>query len=121
MIEQINLQATPKRHSRLGIVSTVIGLLLPILLVFCLAVAFSLDAKKNTIGNDIVAASLLITLTFPVVHLIALVLGIVSLCFKNTKKLFPITGTILNAILLLAGIGIFFLALKLFSAATAFR
>lgn len=121
MIEQTNFQTVQKRHSRLGIVSTVIGLLLPVLLVFFIIVAISLDIKKNTLGNDIVVAGLLITLTFPVVHLIALILGIIGLCFKNTKKLFPVIGTILNAILMLAGIGIFILALELFSAATAFR
>lgn len=101
MIEQTNIQTAQKRHSRLGIVSVVIGFLLPILLVFFILTGAMLDAKKGTVGNDILVAYILISLTFPFLHLVAFILGLIGVFSKKTKKLLPISGMIINGFLLL--------------------
>lgn len=104
MINQPNYQIIEKRHSRLGIASVVVGILLPVLLVLFIVAGVFLGTRKGTLGNDIMVVLMLIALSFPLLHLIALVFGIIGIFSKKTKKVFPVTGTIINALLLLVGI-----------------
>ncbi len=121
MIEQANIQTAQKRHSRLGIVSVVIGFLLPVLLAFFILTGAMLDAKKGTLGNDILVAYLLISLTFPFLHLAAFILGLIGIFSKKTKKLLPISGMIINGFLLLMVVIFATLISSSLSALTAFR
>lgn len=120
-MEQRNFQTAQKRHSRLGIVSVVIGFLLPVLLVFFIMTGAMLDAKKDSIGNDILVAYVLISLTFPFLHLLALILGIIGIFSKKTKKLLPISGAIINGVLLLLVVVFAIFIIPQLGALTAFR
>ncbi len=104
MINQANYQITEKRHSRLGIASVAIGIILPVLLILFIIAGIFLGTRKGTTGNDVVAALMLISLSFPLFHLMAFVFGIIGIFSKKTKKLFPIIGTVINGFLLLAGV-----------------
>ena len=86
MIEQTNIQTAPKRQSRLGIASVIIGLSLPVLLVFFIVSGVLMDTKKGTVSNDILLAYLLISLTFPFLHLLALIFGLIGAFSKKTKS-----------------------------------
>ena len=121
MIEQNNFQTAQMRHSRLGVASFLIGITLPLLMAFFIITAFFLDTKKNSVGNDILSTYFVISLTFPILHSIGLLLGISGLFVKTKKKLFAIIGTILNAVLLLVGIGLVYFAFLALSAAAVVR
>jgi p-aminobenzoyl-glutamate transporter AbgT len=103
-MQENNYKITEKRHSRLGIASVAIGIILPVLLVLFIVAGIFLGTRKGTTGNDIVVVLMLISLSFPLFHLIAFVFGIIGIFSKKTKKLFPIIGTIINALLLLIGV-----------------
>lgn len=99
-----NYRIIEKRHSRLGITSVAIGIILPVLLVLFIIAGIFLGTRKGTTGNDIVAALMLVSLSFPLFHLLALGFGITGIFSKKTKKLFPIIGTVINGFLLLTGV-----------------
>ena len=103
-----NYQITEKRHSRLGIASTAIGIALPVLLVLFIVAGVFLGTQKGTTGNDVMVVLMLISLSFPFLHLMALVFGIIGWASKKTKNLFPVAGVILNGFFLLAGIFLVF-------------
>src|SRR4051794_34522641 len=105
-MRQNNFQITKKHHSLLGIASVAIGLTLPVLLVsFILATGF-LESEKHSLRNDIESYMITAGLSFPVLHLLALIFALVGIFSKKTKKVFPIIGVVLNAILLIAGIAL---------------
>jgi ABC-type dipeptide/oligopeptide/nickel transport system permease component len=103
-MQQNNYQITEKHHSRLGIASVIIGFGLPVLLVLFIIAGAFLGTRPGTTGNDIVVVLMLIALSFPLLHLIALVFGLVGIFSKKTKKLFPIIGTVVNGLLLVTGV-----------------
>ncbi len=94
----------PPRHSRLGIVSTVIAVAIPVLLVIFIGLVVVLGSRKNTFGNYFAGAGLIFSLIAPVLHLIGAALGVGGLFTKNTKKLFPVFGTVLNIMLGISGV-----------------
>ena len=113
MTEQTGDLLLVKRHSRLGIAATAIAVILPILLVVLIFGGGALlSTMKKGNNEDTVAVSLLLTiLSFPLIHLLGLIFGLIGLFSKKTKKLFPIIGSILNAGLLLLGVAIIVLIL----------
>lgn len=92
------------RHSRLGIVSTIIGAALPVLLVIFVAIALIFGTSINSTGNYIGFAGLIFSVFAPLLHFIGAGLGIGGLFTKNTKKVFPVVGTILNIMLGISGV-----------------
>ncbi|MBS1793089.1 MAG: hypothetical protein JSS81_04500 [Acidobacteria bacterium] len=94
----------PRNHSRLGIASTVIGILLPVLLILFVVAGVFLGTRKGTVGNSIMVVLLIVSLTFPFLHLLGLIFGLIGLFSKTTKKAFPVIGTLLNALLLTAAV-----------------
>lgn len=121
MIEQSNFNGIEKNHSRLGVASFVIGVVLPILMTIFIISGFFLDTKRNSVGSDVLSVIFVISLTFPILHLVGLILGIIGLFVKTKKRLFAVIGTILNAVLLLVGIGLVYLAFLALSAAMVVR
>ncbi|MEP6904297.1 MAG: hypothetical protein ABJA66_21450 [Actinomycetota bacterium] len=103
-MQQNNYQIPEKRHSRLGIASVVVGFGLPVLLVLFVLVIYLLESNKSPWANDIEQNLFIVSLLFPLVHLIALILALVGLFSKQTKNLFPIIGLVLNLILMIVGI-----------------
>jgi predicted membrane channel-forming protein YqfA (hemolysin III family) len=100
MYQQSNFQAVERRQSRLGIWSVVIGLLLPVLLAVFIACSVALDTRKDSPAHDILVTFFVISLFFPLLHLVGLIFGIIGAFSKKTKKLFPITGICINGFLL---------------------
>jgi hypothetical protein len=103
---QQNDQLTEKRHSRLGLAAVIIGLMLPVLLVLFIVATGLLEAERVKTRNDIEGSLLLVSLSFPLVHLTALIFALVGLFSRKTKKLFPVTGAVLNGVLMAIGIGL---------------
>lgn len=89
------------RHSRLGVASVIVAGAVPLCLVLLFAVSIALGTRKGSPGNVIAIVAIIFSVLGPVFHLAGAGLGIGGL-FTNRRKLFPVTGTILN---LLLGIG----------------
>ncbi|HMS42304.1 MAG TPA: hypothetical protein PKE69_18875 [Pyrinomonadaceae bacterium] len=121
MSNQTNFNKIEKSHSRLGVASFLVSVILPILMTVFSIITFSIDTKRNSVGSDIVLILLVISLTFPILHFVGLTLGIAGIFVKTKKRLFAVIGTILNAVLLLVGIGLVYLAFIVFSAAAVVR
>lgn len=121
MIEQTNIQTPPKRHSRLGIASVIIGLSLPVLLVSFILIAVTIDAEKGTAGSDIIVVLFFIILTFPFLHLLALIFGLIGTFSKKTKKLLPVSGALINGFLLLLVVVFVIFIIPQMGSLTAFR
>lgn len=100
----IDNDLNPPRHSRLGIASTVIGVVLPVLLVIFIGLLIVLGSRKNTFGNYVAGAGLIFSVIAPLLHLIGAAFGVGGLFTKNTKKLFPVVGTVLNIMLGISGV-----------------
>jgi hypothetical protein len=111
MTDQSNNLPQEKSHSRLGIASVVIALMLPALLILFLVMGLLLGSKKGSVGNLFGLGFIIISLVAPWLHLVGFVLGLIGWISKKTKKLFPAVGTILNAILGLSGLLIIYLFL----------
>ena len=120
---------TPKnpaqRHSRLGIASTLIGGSLPVLLPLLMILGGSGNSRHGTDSSkffhDAFAyAFVIVGLLAPPLHLTGLILGIIGLRSKNTKKSFAVAGLVLNLVFGLIGVGIIVLLLTNTSW-TAFR
>lgn len=93
-----------KRHSRLGVASVVIGVLLPFLFIFPLIIAAIVDTTEGTYSKIFMSIGMVVGAFAPLLHLIGIIFGVIGWTSKKTKNLFPIIGTILNAILLLIGL-----------------
>lgn len=103
---------TPSRkHSRLGMASTIMALTLPPLLTTLLFGAVSTDTKTS-VGTGLSLTFIILGLAGPLIHLVGLIMGLVSVTFKDTNKLFPILGIILNLFLGTLGVAIIFFMLK---------
>lgn len=105
------------KHSGPGIASFVIGLvaLLGYILTFFLAtIALSgaigtltqpMQVEELALHPAVLLASLFILVCL-VLNLAGLILGVIGLVLKKRKKVFPIIGTILNGIMILAFAGL---------------
>ncbi|MCO6510453.1 MAG: hypothetical protein J5I65_06635 [Aridibacter famidurans] len=93
---------TTIRHSRLGIASAIIAGAVPLSLVLLYALGIALGTRKGSPGNVVIIVAVVFSLLGPFAHLVGAGLGIGGL-FTNRRKLFPVTGTVLNLILGLGG------------------
>ena len=121
-MQQINEPNSARRHSRLGIVSTVLGGGLPVL-VTILSILIMVFSKISDETKSKFLISLLgisstvfafVALSAPVLHLTGLILGIIGAFSKETKKTFSIAGIVLNLFFGLIGVGIIFLLFLFF-------
>ena len=117
---QINESNSAKRHSRLGIASTIIGGGLPVLvtILFILVAVFSKISgeTKSEFFSSLAGISyivfIFVGLSAPLLHLTGLIFGLIGVFSRKTKKLFPIAGIILNLFFGLIGVGIIYFLLK---------
>ncbi|UKI31346.1 MAG: hypothetical protein L6W00_26725 [Lentisphaeria bacterium] len=100
----------PEKHSRVGIVSFALSILLGIVFFvsFCICVSLTLDAQQNASQGPSsragAAASGLFHDGALFASIVPLGLGIGGICEPNSRKLFSILGTVFSGILLLIGI-----------------
>lgn len=111
-VPQENMQVNV-RHSRLGIVSVIIGAALPVLLAaFFISIAILQAQKIKSIGNIVAVGGVLFSVAAPLLHLVGAGLGIWGSFTKNTKKVFPVVGTILNILLGISGVLLWILVIS---------
>lgn len=101
-----------KRHSRLGLASVIVGAALPVLLVLFIVFTIALGTRKNSMGSYIGIAGLIFSVIAPLLHLVGAGLGIGGLFTKNTKKFYPVVGTILNIMLGISGVLLWILVIS---------
>ena len=91
----------PEKHSRVGIVSFALSILLGIVFFvsFCICVSLTLDAQQNASQGPV---CFMMGALFA--SIVPLGLGIGGICEPNSRKLFSILGTVFSGILLLIGI-----------------
>src|SRR5687767_12715793 len=103
-------ETLPKKHSKLGIASTLLGLAVWIYFVIILLILFKTDylsklydalfPNKNSGLSDIWVAVLFLLFIFigiPALgHLVGFILGIIATISPTKKRLFGIIGIILN-------------------------
>ena len=104
-----------RRHSKLGIASTIISLAIPVLLVIFFASLLMMDTRKNSFGSYVAGVGLIFAFIAPGLHLVGALLGIGGFFTKPTKKLFPVIGTILNILLGISGVLLWVLVLSNFT------
>ena len=97
------------KHSWLGITSVIIAVGLPALLILFLVIAALLGSKKGSVGSVIGLGFVVVGLSAPLLHFIGFVFGAIGWYSKKTRNLFPVVGTILNAILGISGIILIYL------------
>ncbi len=102
---------TARRHSKLGIASTITGAAIPVLLILFFAALLLMDVKKNSPGSYVAGAGLIFAVIAPVLHLVGALLGIGGFFTKTTKKTFPVIGTVLNILLGISGVLLWILVL----------
>ena len=95
-----------KPHSKLGITSCVIAV--TTFLIFLLALVFWTNAIWcpgcfGELASNFVLAGLALWLLMPLLGVVGLILGAVSLFFSNRMKHFPIAGVVLNLIVIVIG------------------
>jgi hypothetical protein len=93
---------TPKAHSKIGIAACVAGVgmflvYLTALLHYQLVTGSYPETPWASPGLNVLVMAVLLFVPIPV-HVIALVMGIVSLFFPKREKLFPILAIALNAV-----------------------
>ena len=92
MNNQTNNSDIKKHHSRLGIASLVIGVLVPVLIGLLFAIAMLLGTKKGSIGGYILFGDFVFAISAPLLHLIGVILGGIGWFSKKTKNLFCLAG-----------------------------
>ncbi|MEO7509119.1 MAG: hypothetical protein ABIZ95_17870 [Pyrinomonadaceae bacterium] len=111
-----------RRTSKLGKISFMIApaIFLLVLASFGLLILFGLSESKST--ETIFVISVFGWLIAPLGHFVGMVLGIIDVCRKRSKKLIPSLGIVGNAILGGIGIAIMFLVVSILGPGlTAFR
>jgi hypothetical protein len=88
-----------RKTSRLGRASFMIALGIFLLVIASLVVMLLFSLTGSKAANTIVGISLVGWIFAPAGHLVGLILGIVDVCRKNSKKLTPILGIVGNAVL----------------------
>lgn len=111
-----------RRTSRLGRASFMIALSIFLLVLASVGVMMLFSLNNSKSANAVIAVSLVGWLVAPLGHFVGLVMGIVDICRKGSKKLTPALGIAGNAVLGGIGIGLIFLVLSVLgSALGAFR
>ncbi len=118
-----NQQPLLLRHSKLGVASFVMALSIPVLLIVLVALALILGTDtKAAPGWYMVWAFMICGLLAPLGHLVGVILGIVDVRRKSSKKVFAVLGITLNLILGGAGaVMLVYVVQLMFSALGAFR
>ncbi|NBI28210.1 hypothetical protein [Chengkuizengella marina] len=112
------------KHSGLGIASFIIGILC-IILAVVMIILLSVSVNDIYISDEpteeeilelvssqpLFITSILVILILLFIQIIGAIIGIVSLFIKNRKKLFPILGTILNLLPILATVVLLLLSI----------
>ena len=95
----------PEKHSRVGIVSFALSILLGIVFFvsFCICVSLTLDAQQNASQGPVPGPELLLPVCFMMGALFASIvplgLGIGGICEPNSRKLFSILGTVFSRLI----------------------
>ena len=98
------------KHSRIGIASVCLSAVPIVMITVYMAVVGLLgllgllgeDSTATRIADDIMGPVLFVG--FVCAPIAGLILGIIGLCLKGRKRLFPIIGTIANAVLVAAAL-----------------
>jgi hypothetical protein len=92
------------KHSRIGIASVYLSAVPIVMITVYIAVLGLLgeDSTALRIADDIMGPVLFVG--FVCAPIAGLILGIIGLCLKGRKRLFPIIGTIANALLVAAAL-----------------
>jgi hypothetical protein len=95
------------KHSRIGIASVCLSAVPIVMITVYIAVVGLLgllgeDSTVTRIADDI--GGLVLFVGFVCAPIAGLILGIIGLCLKGRKRLFPILGTIANAVLVAAAL-----------------
>ncbi len=112
-----------RRQSKLGVASFVMGVSIPLVLILLIVLTMVLGTDtKDAVGWYAVWALLIFGLLAPLGHLTGVILGVVAVIPSRNRKVFPVLGITLNAILGSTGVIILVVILKgLFGALGAFR
>ena len=95
------------KHSRIGIASVCLSAVPIVIVTVSIAVSGLLvllgeDSTASQIADDIFGLAFFVG--FVCAPIVGLILGIIGLCLKGRKRLFPIIGTIANALLVAAAL-----------------
>lgn len=101
-----------RRHSKLGIASALIAILIPLVLVIFFFAVVALDVRKNTIGSYIAGVGLIFSVVAPLLHLVGGALGLAGIFSKTRLKFYPVVGLILNILLGTSGVLLWILVLS---------
>lgn len=104
-----DINVTKKRHSRLGIVSVIAAFVIPVIWISLFANGIFLGMRKDSVGNYVGLSGFVVALLAPLLHFFASILGISGCFSKKTKKVFPLVGASLNAVLGVSGLLIIWL------------
>ena len=100
------------RHKGLGIASFIICLFALILIFLLFAVAGALKSQgRSTPEVNMVVGSALFVFLF--LDIVGVALGIAGLFDRGSKKVFPVLGVVIGAVILLATIGLVLFGLKM--------
>lgn len=111
MTEETEAKLEKYRHSRLGIASVIMAIVIPVIWISFL-VAGMLISSRYSIGKFIGIAAMIFALLAPLSHFVGSILGLVGCFTKDTRRGFSIAGAILNALLGVSGIVIIWLFLS---------
>jgi len=92
--------ASDRKSSKLGMVSLALALGFPGLVILLLVISMILDGRFDFVKQLDLSIAVLTLVGGPIVHFLALVLGIVAVFQRGRKKLLPILGIVLNALFL---------------------
>ena len=98
-----------RKTSRLGKASFMIALGIFLLVIASLVVMLLFSLNGSKAASTIIGISLVGWIFAPAGHLVGLILGVVDVCRKNSKKLTPVLGIVGNAVL--GGIGLTWLVI----------
>lgn len=93
-----------RRTSRLGKASFMIGIGIFSLVIASVVVMLFVALNDIKAANTVIAITVVGWILAPAGHFIGLVLGIIDVCRRDSKKLVPVLGIVGNAIL--GGIGL---------------
>lgn len=99
-------------HSKLGIASTIIAILTPLILVLFFVAILILDVRKNTVGSYVAGAGLMFSLAAPAAHFAGAGIGLAGIFARSRRKFFPVVGMILNILLGTSGVLLWILVLS---------
>jgi uncharacterized membrane protein len=101
-----------KTHSRLGIASLILGIVIPVLLVILLVLSLLVGNLDRSVGKYFGMTFAGFGLIAPFLHLVGAILGLSGLFSKKTKNSYPIAGMTINIMLGISGVLFIILIIK---------